>query len=78
MFSLVPRFTFISLVLLYLCALATSTPFAKRTARTSPPSGAVVVRATDAASGEYSTIQDAVDSLADDGSEQVIFIYAGA
>ncbi|ESK82464.1 carbohydrate esterase family 8 protein [Moniliophthora roreri MCA 2997] len=45
--------------------------------RTEPPSGAIVVRADTSNSGEYSSVQAAVDSLPDDGSEQGIFIYPG-
>ncbi|KAK0442721.1 carbohydrate esterase family 8 protein [Desarmillaria tabescens] len=66
-------FSFIAL----LTGLVHATPAVKRDSRTSAPSGAVVVRASGASSGEYSTVQAAVDSLADDGTDQVIFIYAG-
>jgi len=45
--------------------------------RTSPPAGAKVVRAGTANSGEFQTISDAVASLPNDGSSQVIFIYPG-
>ncbi|SJL14529.1 related to pectinesterase precursor [Armillaria ostoyae] len=69
-------FAFFSLILLF-ARLVNATPAVKRDSRTSAPSGAVVVRASGAASGEYSTVQAAVDSLDDDGSDQVIFIYAG-
>ncbi|KAK0470932.1 pectin lyase fold/virulence factor [Armillaria novae-zelandiae] len=45
--------------------------------RTSAPDGAVAVRGSGTKSGEYSTVQAAVDSLPNDGTAQVIFIYAG-
>ncbi|KAJ7050793.1 carbohydrate esterase family 8 protein [Mycena amicta] len=48
----------------------------KRASRTTPPAGAVVVRATGATSGQFTTIQAAVNSL-DDASTQVIFIFPG-
>ncbi|KAK0476339.1 pectin lyase fold/virulence factor [Armillaria novae-zelandiae] len=69
-------FAFFSLLLLF-ARLVYATPAVKRDSRTSAPSGAVVVRASGTASGEYSTVQAAVDSLDDDGTDQVIFIYAG-
>lgn len=69
-------FAFFSLVLLF-ARLVNATPAVKRDSRTSAPTGSVVVRASGTASGEYSTVQAAVDSLADDGTDQVIFIYAG-
>lgn len=68
--------TFFSLLPLF-ANLVDANPALKRESRTSAPSGAVVVRASGAASGEYSTVQAAVDSLTDDGSDQVIFIYEG-
>lgn len=43
--------------------------------RTSPPDGAIVVRA-DAGSGEYATLNDAIASL-DDTSDASIFVYPG-
>ncbi|KAL7274025.1 hypothetical protein RUND412_003096 [Rhizina undulata] len=50
---------------------------ASATAMTTAPSGAVVVRPT-ATTGEYSSLQSAVDSLSTTSSDdQVIFIYAG-
>ncbi|KAG7086400.1 hypothetical protein E1B28_002355 [Marasmius oreades] len=45
--------------------------------RTSPPSGAVVVRAGTTASGEFKSIQAAVNSFPNDGSTRSIFIYPG-
>ncbi|KAF5372592.1 hypothetical protein D9758_005124 [Tetrapyrgos nigripes] len=45
--------------------------------RTSPPSGALVVRAGTTTSGEFSSVQSAVNSLPNDGSARSIFIYPG-
>lgn len=47
------------------------------TARTSPPSGAKVVRSGTTTSGEYSTVQAAVNALPNDSTTQSIFIYSG-
>ncbi|KAK0184193.1 pectinesterase [Armillaria mellea] len=62
-------FALLSLALLF-ARLVNATPAVKRDSRTSAPTGAVVVRASGTASGEYSTVQAAVDSLADDGTDQ--------
>ncbi|KAF8824862.1 hypothetical protein HHX47_DHR7000050 [Lentinula edodes] len=53
-----------------------SSQLSKRTARTTAPAGALVVSKSPA-SGQYSTVQAAVDALPDDGSTQVIFIETG-
>jgi pectinesterase len=45
--------------------------------RTSPPSGALVVRAGTTNSGEYKTINAALAALPNDGSTRSIFIYGG-
>ncbi|KAJ8508055.1 hypothetical protein ONZ45_g9637 [Pleurotus djamor] len=45
--------------------------------RTSPPSGAIVVRAGTTTSGEFSTINAALNSLPNDSSSRSIFIYPG-
>ncbi|KAF9046510.1 pectinesterase [Panaeolus papilionaceus] len=45
--------------------------------RTSPPSGAIVVRAGTSTSGEYKTVSSAVASLPNDSSSRSIFIYPG-
>lgn len=45
--------------------------------RTSPPSGAVVVRAGTTTAGEFSTVSKAVNSLPSDSSARTIFIYPG-
>jgi len=49
----------------------------KRASRTTPPSGAVVVRQSGATSGQFTTVQAAVNSLPNDSSARVIFIYPG-
>jgi len=49
----------------------------KRASRTSPPSGAVVVRQSGATSGQFTTVQAAVNSLPNDSSSRTIFIYPG-
>ncbi|KAK0217514.1 pectin lyase fold/virulence factor [Armillaria nabsnona] len=69
--------TFFCLLVLFAVCIVDATPAVKRDGRTSAPSGAVVVRGSGTKSGEHSTVQAAVDSLPDDGTEQVIFIYAG-
>ncbi|KAF9465364.1 pectinesterase [Collybia nuda] len=45
--------------------------------RTSPPSGAIVVRAGTSTSGEYKTVASAVAALPNDSSSRSIFIYPG-
>ncbi|KIJ31450.1 carbohydrate esterase family 8 protein [Sphaerobolus stellatus SS14] len=45
--------------------------------RTSPPSGAIIVRQNTKTTGEFATIQAAVNSLPSDGSNRSIFIYSG-
>lgn len=52
-------------------------PIEKRASRTSPPSGSVVVRGSGTQSGEFSTVQAAVNSLPNDSSARTIFIYPG-
>jgi pectinesterase len=54
-----------------------ASPLEKRVSRTTPPAGAVVVRASGATSGQFTTVQAAVNSLPNDSSAQVIFIYPG-
>ncbi|KAJ7618731.1 pectin lyase fold/virulence factor [Roridomyces roridus] len=58
-------------------SLSTANPLEKRVSRTNPPSGAVVVRQSGATSGQFTTIQAAVNSLPNDGSARVIFIFPG-
>ncbi|KAK0199648.1 pectin lyase fold/virulence factor [Desarmillaria ectypa] len=72
-----PGLTFFSLLVLFVTSLVNATPAVKRDSRTSAPSGAVVVRGSGTKSGEYSTVQAAVTALPNDGTTQVIFIYAG-
>ncbi|KAF5309034.1 hypothetical protein D9619_013593 [Psilocybe cf. subviscida] len=58
--------------------LAAATPvLEKRDSRTSPPSGAIVVRPSSPGSGEFTSIQAAVNSLPNDSSSGVIFIFPG-
>ncbi|KAK0211910.1 carbohydrate esterase family 8 protein [Armillaria fumosa] len=75
-FLFLQALSFFYLLLFAVCSVD-ATPAVKRDSRTSAPSGAVIVRGSGTKSGEYSTVQAAVDSLPDDGTEQVIFIYAG-
>ncbi|KAK6985026.1 pectinesterase [Favolaschia claudopus] len=56
--------------------LSTAFPVEKRASRTSPPSGAVIVK-NPAASGQFSTIQAAINSLPNDSSSRTIFIFPG-
>ncbi|SJL08964.1 related to Pectinesterase [Armillaria ostoyae] len=69
--------TVFSLLILFATNVVNATPAVKRDSRTSAPSGAVVVRGSGTKSGEYSTVQAAVNSLPNDGTARVIFIYAG-
>ena len=50
---------------------------ASATSRTSPPSGAVVVRAGTTTSGEYASVTAAVAALPNDSTSRSIFIYPG-
>ena len=54
-------------------ALALSPP----ASRTSPPSGALIVRAGTTTSGEYKDLASAVAALPSGSSSQTIFIYPG-
>ncbi|GLB38089.1 hypothetical protein LshimejAT787_0411400 [Lyophyllum shimeji] len=56
---------------------ANASTIEKRASRTSPPSGAVVVRKSGTQSGEYTTVQAAVNALPNDSSARTIFIYSG-
>jgi pectinesterase len=49
----------------------------KRTARSAPPSGCLVVRGSGTQSGEYSTLTKAVAALGSATTAQCIFMYAG-
>ncbi|KAF5364701.1 hypothetical protein D9758_005641 [Tetrapyrgos nigripes] len=66
--------------MMYVAVLALLLPFFQAVlaaSRTSPPSGAIVVRAGTTASGEFKTISSAVASLPSDSSSRSIFIYPG-
>jgi pectinesterase len=67
--------TFVSFLLLAAFGVDAK-PLRKRTARTTAPAGALVVSTTPA-SGQFSSLQDAVNALPNDGSAQTIFIEAG-
>ncbi|ROV91875.1 hypothetical protein VMCG_09179 [Cytospora schulzeri] len=59
-----------------LSTLGAASPLEKRTSRTSPPSGCLVVQSGTTTSGYYSTLGDAVDALS--GSDDAcIFVYSG-
>ncbi|KAF8998831.1 carbohydrate esterase family 8 protein [Cyathus striatus] len=45
--------------------------------RTSPPSGSIVVRAGTTTTGEFKTVQSAVNSLPNDSTSRSIFIFPG-
>lgn len=62
------------LLTLQLLALALSVV---AVSRTSPPSGALVVRAGTTTPGEYATLLAAVAALPNDSSSRSIFIYPG-
>lgn len=70
----------LSILVAGLHALATTTasPLNKRTARTSPPSGCLVV-STAPSSGQYSDMNDAIAALGAGSSSTTacIFVYAG-
>ncbi|KAJ5888510.1 Pectinesterase catalytic [Penicillium taxi] len=55
----------------------TSATWAHPTSGTTPPSGAVLVSVSGSVEGSYSNITDALASLPDDTSTQIVFIYAG-
>ncbi|KAF5376573.1 hypothetical protein D9757_008268 [Collybiopsis confluens] len=57
-------------------AIPVGAPLEKRASRLTPPAGAVVVSKTPS-SGQFSTIQAAVNSLPNDSSARTIFINAG-
>ncbi|KAL0063064.1 hypothetical protein AAF712_010090 [Marasmius tenuissimus] len=51
--------------------------FVQAASRTSPPSGAIVVRPGTSTSGEFKTITSALNSLPNDGSARSIFLFPG-
>lgn len=65
-----------SLYLLVALLCVTASPLERRISRTTPPTGAVIVRGSGTQSGEFSTVQAAVNSL-DATSTKTIFIYPG-
>ncbi|KAJ7483581.1 putative pectin methylesterase [Mycena latifolia] len=69
--------SFFLLLGVFAAAITThASPLEKRASRTTPPAGAVVVK-NPAASGQFSTIQAAVNSLPNDSSARTIFIFPG-
>lgn len=52
--------------------------WAHPTSGTVPPAGAVLVSPSGAVNGSYSSLTDALASLPDDSSTQIIFMYAGS
>ncbi|KAF9269306.1 pectinesterase [Marasmius fiardii PR-910] len=59
------------------CSLILFVAWAQAASRTSPPSGAIVVRRGTTTSGEFSTIKAALASLPKDSSARSIFLYPG-
>ncbi|KDR82514.1 hypothetical protein GALMADRAFT_134118 [Galerina marginata CBS 339.88] len=59
------------------CAAAALCDIALGASRTSPPAGAVIVRAGTTTAGEFSTVSKAVNSLPNDSSSRTIFIFPG-
>lgn len=51
--------------------------FVQGATRTSPPSGAVVVRAGTTTNGEFSDVATAMNALPNDNSAQTVFIFPG-
>lgn len=58
-------------------AVAVPAGLAKRTARTSTPSGCLTVRGAGTESGEYSTLTAAIAALGSSTTAKCIFIYGG-
>ncbi|CAK5267399.1 unnamed protein product [Mycena citricolor] len=70
-------FSLLALVaLLFSATFGSASPVEKRSARTSPPSGAVVVNVA-GGSGVHTTVSSAVAALPNDNSARTIFIYPG-
>ena len=67
----------ISALFLGLLASANPVHLERRSSRTSPPSGAVVVRPSNPGAGEFTSVQAAVNSLPNDSSSRTIFIFPG-
>ncbi|KAL0578164.1 hypothetical protein V5O48_003830 [Marasmius crinis-equi] len=70
------RLAFLLALSLFAVVLAAPT-VERRASRTSPPAGAIVVRGSGTQSGEFSTVQAAVNSLPNDSSSRTIFIFPG-
>ncbi len=51
--------------------------FVQGTSRTSPPAGAVVVRAGTTTEGEFVNVATAMNALPNDNSAQTVFIFPG-
>ncbi|KAJ3967212.1 pectinesterase [Lentinula raphanica] len=62
---------------LALTSLWTYPSLVQAASRTSPPAGAIVVRAGTTTAGEFATITEALDALPDSTSTQSLFIYPG-
>ncbi|KAJ6461184.1 carbohydrate esterase family 8 protein [Mycena vitilis] len=60
----------------FAAVLSDASPLEKRASRTTPPAGAVVVQ-NPAASGQFSTVQAAINALPNDSTAQTIFIFPG-
>ncbi|KIJ45280.1 carbohydrate esterase family 8 protein [Sphaerobolus stellatus SS14] len=78
-FSFWTRVLSLVLVLLSVRSVYTSPSpsLEKRASRTSAPSGAIVVRPSNPGSGEFTSVQAAVNSLPNDSSSRSIFIFSG-
>jgi len=63
----------LSVVFLFLCLVQ----YALAASRTTPPSGAIVVRKGTTTSGEFATLTAALNSLPNDSSSRSIFIFPG-
>ncbi|KAK0470952.1 pectin lyase fold/virulence factor [Armillaria novae-zelandiae] len=69
--------TVLSLLTLFATTVVNGTPAVKQDSRTSAPSGAVVVRGSGTKSGEYSTVQAAVNSLSSNGTAKTDRFFLG-
>ncbi|KAI0031538.1 pectinesterase [Vararia minispora EC-137] len=61
----------------FLALLASALALSPPSSRTTPPSGAKIVRAGTTTSGEFATLVAAVAALPSDSSSQIIFMYPG-
>ncbi|KAJ3921714.1 pectinesterase [Lentinula edodes] len=76
-FSPNPSSRYSLLIFRFLLFLPASVQLALAASRTSPPTGAVVVRAGTTTSGEFATITEALNSFPDSTSSRSLFIYPG-